>query len=232
VPPLRSDLRTVAWWLAVGFAVGGTAGGIVGGVGGRLVMLVLRLASDADGILSDDGFEIGRFTVGGSLQLYAGMALAGAVNGMIYAAARLVLPRRGRVLLWGALGTAVVGSLVVDTDGVDFFALEPLWFAIAAFAALPGLAALCVAWLVERFAEVEPWRVHPAAALLLLTASPGVLAVPFALIAAAVVVGLGRIGPVRRLPQAPALRVVALLAAAAIVVAGAVDLARDTAEIL
>jgi hypothetical protein len=64
------------------------------------------------------------------------------------------------------------------------------------------------------------------------TASPGVLAVPFALIAAAVVVGLGRIGPVRRLQHAPAVRVVALLAAAAIVVAGAVDLARDTAEIL
>jgi hypothetical protein len=232
LPPLRDDVRTVAWWLAVGFAVGGTVGGLVGGVGGRLVMLVLRLASDADGVVSDDGFVIGQFTLADSLQLYAGMALAGAINGMVYVAARLVLPRRGRVALWGAVGAAVVGSLVVNTDGVDFVVLEPLWFAIAAFVALPGLAAVLVAWIVERVAAREPWRVHPAAALVLVPASPGVLALPVGVLAAAAVVALGRIRSLRRLPGAPALRAIALAALAATVVAGAVDLARDTAEIL
>jgi hypothetical protein len=40
-------------------------------------MLVLRLTSDADGVVSDHGFTIGEFTLSDSLQVYAGMTLAG-----------------------------------------------------------------------------------------------------------------------------------------------------------
>jgi hypothetical protein len=104
LPPLRADVRTVAWWLVIGFTIGGVVGGLVGGVGGRGLMFALRVTSDADGIVSDDGFTIGQFTLSDSLQLYAAMSLAGAVNG--------------------------------------FHVLEPRWFAIVGFVALPGLAAL------------------------------------------------------------------------------------------
>jgi hypothetical protein len=65
LPPLRADMRTVAWWLVVGV----TVGGVVGGLGGRGLMFALRLTSDADGIVSDDGFTIGHFTLSDSLQL-------------------------------------------------------------------------------------------------------------------------------------------------------------------
>ena len=68
LPSLRGDARTIAWWLTLGLVVGGVVGGLVGGVGGRIVMLVLRLASDANGVVSDDGFTIGSFTVFDSLQ--------------------------------------------------------------------------------------------------------------------------------------------------------------------
>ena len=84
LPSLRGDARTIAWWLTLGLVVGGVVGGLVGGVGGRIVMLVLRLASDANGVVSDDGFTIGSITVFDSLQLYAGMALVGAINGLAY----------------------------------------------------------------------------------------------------------------------------------------------------
>ena len=117
LPSLRGDARTIAWWLSLGLVVGGIVGGLVGGVGGRLVMLVLRLSSDADGVVSDDGFTIGSFTLFDSLQLYAGMALFGAVNGLCYVGARQLLPRRFRVALWGAVGAAVVGRAIPPQGG-------------------------------------------------------------------------------------------------------------------
>jgi hypothetical protein len=39
LPPLRDDVRIVAWWLVVGFAIGGVVGGLAGGVGGRWTSL-------------------------------------------------------------------------------------------------------------------------------------------------------------------------------------------------
>jgi hypothetical protein len=212
--------------------VGAVAGGVVGGIGGRLVMLVLRLTSEADGVISDDGFTIGEFSLFDSLQLYSATALAGAVNGAIYVAARRVLPARGRVALWGLLGAAVVGGVVVHPDGVDFNLLEPLWFAIAAFVALPGIAALAVAWLVERCAGVEPWRCSPWWALLLLPAAPALVGAPAFAAGAAVVVALGRIPALRRLPETRPVRLLAVAAVLALTASGALDLARDTAAIL
>jgi hypothetical protein len=211
---------------------GAVAGGLVGGIGGRLVMLVLRLTSDADGVISDDGFTIGEFSVFDSLQLYSAAALGGAINGVLYVAARRVLPERGRVALWGLLGASVVGGLVVHTDGVDFNLLEPLWLAIAGFVALPGLAALAVAWIVERSAGIEPWRCSPRWALLLLPAAPALVGAPLFAAGAAVVVALGRVPALRRLPEARPVRLLAVAAVLALTAAGALDLARDTAAIL
>ena len=62
---LGADTREVARLVLTGTAAGALAGAVVGGLGGRLVMLVLRLTSDPIvlGTTSDDGFEIGRFSV-------------------------------------------------------------------------------------------------------------------------------------------------------------------------
>jgi hypothetical protein len=232
LPPLGDDVRTVAWWLVVGFTVGGVVGGLVGGVGGRALMFALRVASDADGIVSDDGFTVGQFTLSDSLQLYAAMSLSGAVNGVIYVAARRLLPAGGRAVLWGLVGAAVVGSQVVHTDGVDFQVLEPRWFAIAGFVVLPGLVALIIAWAVERCASFEPWRCSPWHALLLVPALPGLLAAPLFAVGGGLTVALGRVAALRRLPGRPVPRFLALGLVAALIAVGGADIARDTAELL
>ena len=150
---LASDARDVAGRLLVGTAAGALAGGVIGGVGGRLVMLVLRLASDPVvlGVTSDDGFEIGRFTLGGTVNLAGGMAAFGAANGALYVVLRGSIPPRLRLVLWSAFAALVGGSQFVHADGVDFTLLEPLWFAVLSFVVLPGLAAVVVVVLVEHW---------------------------------------------------------------------------------
>ena len=231
-PPLRDDARTIAWWLTLGLVVGGIVGGVVGGAGGRLVMLVLRLTSDANGFVSDDGFTIGSFTLFDSLQLYAGMALIGAVNGLFYVGARRLLPRRFRVALWGAVGAAVVGGMVVKTEGIDFVVLEPRWFAIAAFVALPGAAAFAVAAVLEHLAPLQPWRVSRWTALLVVPALPAFLALPLAVTGGVLVLAAGRISASRRIPASPLARGAALTLALGLVAVGALDLWRDATELL
>ena len=103
------------------------------------------------GVTSDDGFEIGRFTLGGTIGLVGGLAVLGAANGALYAVLRGSIPPRLRAPLWSLFAAAVGGSQFVHADGVDFTLLDPLWFAVLAFVALPGLAALVVVLLVERW---------------------------------------------------------------------------------
>jgi hypothetical protein len=61
---------------------------------------------------------------------------------------------------------------------VDFVLLDPLWLAVAAFVALPGLAALVVVLLVERWLQDDASR--PGTAVLGLTAATGTVALPLA----------------------------------------------------
>ena len=233
LPSFRDDARVVAWWLVVGVVAGAVVGGLIGGVGGRLAMLALRLTSDVPGLTTDDGFTVGRFTLSGSLQLYFAMAQVGAVNGLAYVAARPFLPERVGTVLWGLVGAAVTGGLVVHRDGVDFAFLEPSWLAVASFVALPGIGALAIAWLVERAARLEPWRCSRWFALLLVPALPAVIGVAvLALVPAAVVVALGRIRRLRRLPRARWARLAAFGVLVLMISLGAVDLARDAAAIV
>ena len=45
-------------------------GVVIGGIGGRLAMYLLaRLNPEATGVISDDGFVIGQFTLAGTLNL-------------------------------------------------------------------------------------------------------------------------------------------------------------------
>ncbi len=190
---LGADTREVARLVLTGTAAGALAGAVVGGLGGRLVMLVLRLTSDPIvlGTTSDDGFEIGRFSVVDTLGLVGGLAAIGAANGALYVVLRGAIRPRLRAPLWSLFGAAVGGSQFVHADGVDFTLLEPLWFAVAAFVALPGLAALCVALLVERWLRDDGRRPHPAA--LALAAALGTVGLVVAGVLGCVVLAVRRL---------------------------------------
>ena len=196
---LADDARDVGRVVLAGAAAGALAGAVIGGVGGRLVMLVLRLASDpmVIGMTSDDGFEIGRFTLRSSIGLAAGMAALGTANGALYAILRGSIRPRLRAPLWAAFAAAVGGSQFVHEDGVDFEFLEPLWFAVAAFVVLPGLAALVVVLLVERWLDER--RRPPRPLTLVVSAAIGTLGLVPAAALAVVAVCARQLGIARAL---------------------------------
>jgi hypothetical protein len=131
-------------------------GVIVAGLGGRLAMLVLRITSPDSviGVQSDDDFTIGRVTFGGTYNLM----MLGAVIGIIGVAAyqcvspRLIGPLWFRRLTLALGSGAVVGSMLVHADGIDFTVLKPTWFAISLFVALPALFGLLIGPVVDRVA--------------------------------------------------------------------------------
>ncbi len=111
-------------------------GALVAGLGSRLAMLILRLTSHprVNGIQSDDDFTIGRFTLGGTYNLMVIGAAAGIIGAAAYQWVRpwLIGPRWFRYLTVGLASGAVVGSMLVHADGIDFRALTPTWLAIGA----------------------------------------------------------------------------------------------------
>jgi hypothetical protein len=142
--------------LRVIVVAGIAVGVVVGGVGSRAAMLVLRLTSPdhVRGVTSDDGFTIGRVTLSGTYNLL----LLGAAVGIIGAAAYRVVapwligPRWFRYLTTGAASGAVVGSMLLHSDGIDFTLLKPTWLAIALFIALPAVFGTLVGIAVDRVA--------------------------------------------------------------------------------
>jgi hypothetical protein len=129
-------------------------GVIVAGIGSRLAMLLLRVTSDpgVDGLESDDGFTIGRFTLSGTYNLLVIGALVGIVGAAAYQWVRpfLMGPHWFRYLTVGLASGAVVGSMLVHADGIDFRALTPTWLAIGVFVALPFCFAISAAAVVDR----------------------------------------------------------------------------------
>ena len=196
---LGADARDAATLVLVGAAAGALAGIAVGGIAGRLVMLLLRVLSDpiVIGVTSDDGFEIGRVTLGGSVQLVGATAALGAVNGVLYVLLRDAIPVRARAALWSLFAAAVGGSQIVHGDGVDFTFLDPLWLAVAAFVVLPGVAALAVVLLVERWLGNDVRPPHPA--FLAAAALAGTVALLVAVPAAVAVLLARRLGVTARL---------------------------------
>jgi hypothetical protein len=230
LPPLRDDARALLRHAGIAAVAGAATGLVVGGVFGRVAMLVLRLTSGegAIGITSDDGFEIGRFTVLGTLNLMLGYSFLGCALGLVYAVVRRFLPQRGRVATWTAVCAAVGGGAFVHTDGVDYLLLDPLWLAVAFFVLLPAAAGLCMALAIERLEAVTGsarWQV-PAAGV----ATVATFAVPLAVGGA--LLALGRAPALRRLADRPWLRGLALAIALVIAVVAGVDLARESRVIL
>jgi hypothetical protein len=125
---------------------------VVGGVLGRLAMYVLaRLNPEATGLVSDDGFVMGQFTLSGTLNLLLVGALLGGFGGLVYAAARHLTfgPHWWRVLSV-ALGAGLpVGALIVHPGGVDFTLLQPVRLSVALFVAIPALYGVLLTVLVE-----------------------------------------------------------------------------------
>lgn len=147
-------LRTLGATTAVGMLLGA----VIGGLGGRLAMRALFLTTGASvrGVVSDDGFRIGEFSVA-TANLVFTSALFGIVGAVVYLGVRsfLIGPQWLRSLTCSLAAGAVIGSLLVHADGVDFTVLSPVWLAIALFVGIPAL-----------FGAVTPaateWMLRPA----------------------------------------------------------------------
>lgn len=154
--PLLTDLRR----LAAAVAAGLVAGFVINGWGTRLAMLVLaRLNPEMTGVVSDDGFVMGHFTLGNTLGLVFFGTVLGGFGGMIHLGLRplQVGPRWFRLLSMSAGPAIVVGAMLVHTDGIDFRLLDPPLLAIGLFTLAPGLFALVVLLLAERWAKDGSW---------------------------------------------------------------------------
>lgn len=153
--------------LALVPVLGALLGVLVGGVGGRLVMYALvRVSPEAAGRVSDDGFEMGRFTVSGSLNLLLVGGFLGLVGGVIYALVRWLLlgPAWFRIGCVAAGAGVPVGNQIVHVDGVDFTLLQPAWLSVACFVALPALYGVALHLVVER-RLLRAWPVPPTGPL-------------------------------------------------------------------
>src|SRR5947209_12449722 len=121
------DLRGPGAALGAGVSAGFVAGVLIGGVGGRLAMLALRLTSDPSlhGVLTDDGFTIGRVSVE-TLFLLGVTAGLGMVGGLFYLVVRRWIPSRWRIPLMrcSSRWSAAPGSS--GPSDVDFTRLSPL----------------------------------------------------------------------------------------------------------
>lgn len=177
VGPIREEIFERLRVLVV---AGTIVGVLVAGIGSRLAMLVLRLTSPDTvlGVTSDDGFEIGRFTLGGTYNLMGLGAFVGIIGAAAYRAVApwLLGPRWVRRVTVAAGSGAVVGSILISADGVDFNLLKPTWLAISLFIALPALFGATIAIAVDEVAarrDIGPqgWR-RMSLPVVLVAASP------------------------------------------------------------
>lgn len=158
-PSASSRTQPEGWGVAVAASAGVTgiagamAGLVWGGVGGRLAMRVLFLTSD-DGVRgaeSDSGFEIGRFTLSGTMFLLVFTMVSGAVIGLVGGVLRMVTTGTLKQVALGAgvTSAALFGTFLVAPEGVDLQILDPVWLAVALFVVLPGVWATLVVFLAD-----------------------------------------------------------------------------------
>ncbi|MFP5326254.1 MAG: hypothetical protein ACLGHT_02090 [Acidimicrobiia bacterium] len=212
---------------------GALAGVVVGGIGGRLAMMLLAVVNpSAKGIKSDDGFEIGRLTLSGSLNLLIVGLLLGAAGGAIYNVVRVLRfgPRWFQIPALAIGPGVVVGSMLVHTDGVDFTVLRPVWLSVGLFVLIPALYGALVTVLAERWLDPDSKAasLHPGIAI-----APVVLVAPIAPLAALLIAGWLFLYAVRQLPWGeaaaghPAFRAAGRVGLGIIFAVAAVGLVRD-----
>jgi hypothetical protein len=157
-------METRTWWrqpaelavrrLAACTAAGALSGLLVAGAGGRFAMFVLAQANPkAQGMESDDGFVMGQFTMAGTLNLLVVGTVIGILGGGVYFVLRglMIGPRWFEILSISGAAAVVVGSMLIHADGVDFILLEPPLLPIAMFVAIPGIYAVLLTLLAERW---------------------------------------------------------------------------------
>jgi hypothetical protein len=224
--------------LAVCVLAGAVTGVVVGGIGGRLAMMLLAISSpSAKGVTSDDGFEIGQFTLAGTLNLLLVGVLLGVFGGAIYSVVRHL--RMGpRWFEIGALAIGpgvVVGSLLVHTDGVDFRLLQPLWLTVSLFVIIPAAYGAALTVLAERWLAPgsKAASLHPA-----LASAPVVLVAPLFPVAVPLVCGWLLLYALRQMSWAkplmghPAVLVIGRGALAVAFVVASVGLASDVITLM
>jgi hypothetical protein len=235
-------VRVVVDRMRVIVVVGIGLGVLVGGVGGRLAMFVLRLTSNdrVRGVISDDGFEIGTFTRSGTYGLLVVGAGAGLIGAATYLLVRpwLIGPAWFRVVTCAAGSGAVVGSMLVHADGVDFTLLGPRWFAVLLFVLVPAifgaLVVPAVGWVEDPRSVVgrgrrRRWMVPLA---MVLVVPPTAVLLAFIAMPVTVISAVAASRPVRRLGSTMAAGLVVRAAWLAIAVLGLVVLVADTRQIL
>jgi hypothetical protein len=227
--------------LRVSVLGGGLLGLAIGGVGGRLAMFVLRLTSpdSVQGAVSDDGFVIGRVTLGGVVGLCALATVVGIGGALVYrlVAPSLVGPPWLRSLTAAVGSGLVIGAIIVHPDGVDFTLLEPPALAIAFFVAIPAAFGAAIGPLLERWDRRDAWVNHGRRKWLIPLAvlAFGFAAIPLVLIAAAVIIiwaALAPLGPVHAMRTSPVARNLARACWIGIAALGGVALVQDVADIL
>ncbi len=235
-PRLRDDVRTAARTVSLGIAAGGLGGLIAGGIGGRLGMFALRLTSNdyVRGIESDDGFTIGRFDLPSTLSLFFVTMFLGSTFGLFVVLGRIFLKSRWMPLAWTVAGASVGGATLIHEDGVDFNLLEPHWFAVALFIAIPAVGAGLIAVLVEQM-DAFWWKRKLATGLGALAAIPGVVFFPVTILGVlggAAFVAIGRAPVLREAPNWRFARWSAIGVFSAITGWGGFDLVGDIQAVL
>jgi hypothetical protein len=193
-PRQASYVEAVVRPVAAACVAGALVGVLVGGLGGRLAMALLAgLNREDHGLLTDDGFTVGQFTVGGTVALLGAAAQLGLVGGLGYLVLRrLALGPRWLRLLSLCAGVAVVfEALLLEPDGVDFTALDPAWVPILLFLALPAVFVLLLALLCERWLAPGSWFARGPLRAVAATLLVSVLGGPPLVVLVAVAVGIG-----------------------------------------
>lgn len=232
----RNDVEMLARYISLGACAGGLGGLLVGGIGGRLAMLLLRFTTSPSikGIESDDGFLMGRFTVGNSFSLLIVCTVLGSLGGLVVVLGRPFFPQRYVLIGWPLAAAAIVGSIIIRSDGVDFTLLEPKLLAVLMFIAIPALGALLITWLIRVW---EPWwcsdwkRTLPA----VIPGLPALIFFPLGIIVAIVALAWFvalRLDGVRSLPTFRPVRIAALAVFGLLTGLGLLALGNDVREIL
>lgn len=149
--------------IGIGVLAGVITGFLIGGIGGRVAMRILVLtSSDAvRGITSDDGFEIGRFSAE-TIVLLTLTTILGGVAGAVFGFLRMFVTGRAWLVTAGFAVTcsSIGGAGLVQTHGIDFRFLGPVWLAVGLFVAIPGIWAVAMVMVFERLTTHPSLHLH------------------------------------------------------------------------
>jgi hypothetical protein len=151
-------------------------------------------------------------------------------------APRLIGPTWFRRLTVGLASGAVVGSMLVHADGIDFTQLKPTWLAIGLFVTLPALFGTFIGSVVDAFSARESWtaagRRHWLVPLVAIALFPPTI-LPIVIVAAIVglATAIGEVGGIRDLRRSAIVTLIIRAAWLLIAIAGLNALINDIAEL-